>query len=94
MAIEDIYAMLDAMEDVDTAELRSGIENEFDIVSSGAAAKVDELIAKNAQLESELKDVKARNYELMTAATSNVNQPEDEEEEPEVLSVDNLFKEV
>ena len=43
----------------------------------------------------ELTEVKARNYELMVAATADVvSDEEKDEEEPEVPAIEDLFEEV
>ena len=78
MALSDILSTLAAIEDFDTTEIQTAIEAEFNTASDAANARVEELIAENAALKAELGEVKARNYDLMVAATSEV--------EPELIS--------
>lgn len=92
MAIEDVLTALAAIEDFDTTDIRNSIESEFATVSDAANARVEELIAENDALKRELGEVKARNYDLMVAATAEP-EPEPEEEGEEII-IDDLFKEV
>lgn len=92
MALSDILSTLAAIEDFDTTEIQTAIETEFNTASDAANARVEELIAENAALKAELGEVKARNYDLMVAATSEV-EPEPEQVEDDI-SLDDLFKEV
>lgn len=93
MAIEDVYAMLDALEGVDTQGIRDAIGTEFDTVSAGAQAKIAELQGKLDESNTALTDMKARNFDLMTAATGKVDESEDEDAETNDYKVDDLFKE-
>lgn len=93
MAIEDIYAMLDALEGVEVGGIRDAIGAEFGTVTEGANARIEELTSKLADTEKALTDMKARNFDLMTAATAPANPGEDEgEENEEEYKVDDLFK--
>lgn len=92
MAIDDVLAMLAALEDTDTSAIQQAVTDEFNLVSEGANARIKELEDINAQLASEMQDVKARNFDLMTAAAGEVKGKEEEEEE--ALSIDDLIKEV
>ena len=94
MAIEDVYALLDAFEDVDTTGVREAIANEFATVSEGAQARIAELEAALGESEKALTDMKARNFDLMTAATTKVEDGEDEDTETDkTYEVDDLFEE-
>jgi len=101
MGFEKVFALLNALgddTDTDTTEIQNTLQSEIDEVtriSEGANAKVNELIAQNDDLMKELTEVKARNYELMVAATADVvSDEEKDEEEPEVPAIEDLFEEV
>lgn len=101
MGFEKVFALLNALGDdtqTDTSEIQNTLQSEIDEVtriSEGANAKVNELIAQNDDLMKELTEVKARNYELMVAATADVAADEEkDEEEPEVPAIEDLFEEV
>lgn len=99
MGFEKVFALLNALgEDTDTTEIQNTLQSEIDEVtriSEGANAKVNELIAQNDDLMKELTEVKARNYELMVAATADVvSDEEKDDEEPEVPAIEDLFEEV
>lgn len=101
MGFEKVFALLNALGDdtqTDTSEIQNTLQSEIDEVtriSEGANAKVNELIAQNDDLMKELTEVKARNYELMVAATADVvSDEEKDEEEPEVPAIEDLFEEV
>lgn len=94
MAIEDVYALLDAFEGVDTTGVREAIGTEFATVTEGAQARIAELETALNESEKALTDMKARNFDLMTAATTKVEDGEDEDTETDkTYEVDDLFEE-
>ena len=94
MAIEDVYALLDAFEGVDTTGVREAIGTEFAAVTEGAQARIAELESALSESEKALTDMKARNFDLMTAATTKVEDGEDEDTETDkTYEVDDLFEE-
>lgn len=91
--IADILKLVAALEGEEGTELQTSIETEFNTVSEAANARVEELLAQNDDLVRELGEVKARNYDLMVAATAQT-EPEEPEETIEEVNIDDLFKEV
>lgn len=96
MAIEDVYALLDAFEGIDTTGVKDAIGSEFATVTEGAQARIAELESALAESEKALTDMKARNFDLMTAATSAVDgegEGENDAEDEKTYEVDDLFEE-
>ena len=93
MAIEDVYNMLDGLEGVEVGGIKDAIATEFGTVSDGAQARIAELEGQLADSEKALTDMKARNFDLMTAATSKVDEGGEDTETEKTYSVDDLFKE-
>lgn len=62
----------------------SAAQDTYEGITNGANARIAELETENAELGRQLQETQARNYVLMMAATSKVDEPGDEPEpEPE-----------
>lgn len=85
--------LLQRQEIEDYESWRGEIAEEYNRYSEGVNARVKELEAANAELETKYQETAARNYELMVSATGQ-QEPEPENPEPVNPSktIANLFK--
>lgn len=83
MTYEEFLEMLkeSGIEGID--QYTSAAKEAYDDVTAGANARITELETENAELGKRLQETQARNYVLMTAATSKVGEPGDRDKPDE-----------
>lgn len=58
-------------------------EDTYSGITNGANARIAELETANAEMAKQLQETQAKNYVLMMAATSKVDEPAEQGEKPE-----------